>query len=49
MKEVQMNELVPEFESNALCSTIGLDPDIWFDYEVPRGGVVTRNESTDLG
>jgi WhiB family redox-sensing transcriptional regulator len=43
-----MNKITPEFESNALCSTIGLDPEIWFDYEVHRGGSVTYNESTKL-
>lgn len=43
-----MSELVPEFEGDTLCSTIGLNPDIWFDYEVPRGGKATSNESTEL-
>lgn len=43
-----MSKVTPEFESVALCSTVGLNPDIWFDYEVNRGGNVISNESIEL-
>jgi hypothetical protein len=43
-----MSELIPEFENTALCTTIGLHPDIWFEYEVNRGGSITPNEETKI-
>jgi hypothetical protein len=50
VKEVAMSNPViyPEFTAEASCASGILDPEIWFDYEVPRGGGVQYTDASKL-
>jgi WhiB family redox-sensing transcriptional regulator len=42
------NSIYPDFEREASCASGVLHPDIWFDYEVTRGGSIQHTDSSKL-